>query len=100
MFPAWSEWLKKRFSLLYAILERKYGFDDFNQIVLVHGTQDTGHLFYDVSDVKLIDGVMVNGSGKLIRWFARVARNLQTGYIYHYAFAMVLGVLVFLVWFM
>lgn len=99
-FPQWSVWLKKRFALLYAILVRKYGFDDFNQIVLVHGTQDTGQLFYNVNEVKIIDGAIVNGSGRSIRWFAQAARLLQTGYIYHYALAMVLGVVVFLVWFM
>jgi len=97
-FPQWSTYLKKRFSLLYSVLVRKYGFDDFNQIVLVHGAQKTGHLFYDVSDVKMIDGVCVNGSGRFIRWFAQAARLLQTGYIYHYALAMVLGILIFLIW--
>lgn len=99
-FPNWSIALKKRFTWIYTILVRKYGFDDFNQIVLVHGTQDTGHLFYEVSDVKMIDGVFVNGSGSLIRWFAQAGRRLQTGYIYHYALAMVLGILVFLAWYM
>jgi NADH-quinone oxidoreductase subunit L len=99
VFPQWSEILKKRFSFIYKILQRKYGFDDFNQIVLVHGTQDTGHLFYEVSDVKLIDGIVVNGSGEGIRWFAQAARRFQTGYIYHYALAMVLGILVFLIWY-
>lgn len=98
-FPAWSEVLKKRFAFIYEILQRKYGFDDFNQIVLVHGTQDTGHLFYEVSDIKMIDG-SVNGSGWLIRWFAQTGRRLQTGYIYHYALAMVLGILIFLAWYM
>lgn len=100
MFPRWSDEFKRRFSLLYKILQRKYGFDDFNQIVLVRGTQDAGHAFYDVSDVKVIDGVMVNGSGRFIRWFAQTARLLQTGYIYHYALAMVLGILAFLIWYM
>ena len=99
-FPQWSEAFKKRFSWFYAILVRKYGFDDFNQIVLVRGTQDVGHVCYDVSDVKMIDGVCVNGSGRFIRWFAQAARLMQTGYIYHYALAMVLGVLFFLIWFM
>lgn len=99
-FPKWSDAFKKRFSILYYILVRKYGFDDFNQIVLVHGTRDTGHLFYDVGDVKVIDGIAVNGSGRFIRWFAQVARRMQTGYLYHYALAMVLGIVVFLVWYM
>ena len=100
IFPQWSTQLKKRFHWLYLILLRKYGFDDFNQIVLVHGTQEAGHVFYEVGDVKLIDGVAVNGSGHLIRWFAQMGRLLQTGYIYHYALAMVLGILVFLAWYM
>ena len=98
--PAWSTYLVQRFPLIYKILINKYGFDAFNQKVLVHGTLDAGHLFYDVSDVKLIDGVAVNGSGRLIRWVAQTARRLQTGYIFHYAFAMVLGVAIFLVWYM
>jgi NADH-quinone oxidoreductase subunit L len=98
-YPQWSEALKRRFSLIYAILIRKYGFDDFNQLVLVHGTQETGDLFYNVSDVKLIDGVCVNGSGRFIRWFAQFARHMQTGYIYHYALVMMIGVVGFLVWY-
>lgn len=98
-FPQWSEILKKRFAWIYQVLLRKYGFDDFNQIVFVRGTQESGHLFYDVGDVKVIDGVCVNGSGWLIRWFAKTGRQLQTGYLYHYALAMVLGVLIFLAWY-
>ncbi|RDI46918.1 NADH-quinone oxidoreductase subunit L [Aquicella lusitana] len=98
--PQWSRLFKERFAWVYAILVRKYGFDDFNQIVLVHGTQDAGHVCYEVSDVKMIDTVCVNGSGRFIQWLARVSRRMQTGYIYHYALAMVLGILVFLVWYM
>lgn len=98
-FPSWSVFLKKRFALIYNILVRKYGFDDFNQIVLVRGTEDTGRLFYQVGDVKILDGVFVNGSGRGIRWLAQAARFLQTGYIYQYALAMVLGLLVFLAWY-
>jgi NADH-quinone oxidoreductase subunit L len=97
--PALSVWASHRFSLLYRILQRKFGFDDFNQIVLVHGTQDTGHLFYDVSDVKFIDGFCVNGSGALVRFVAKTVRRVQTGYLYHYALAMVLGMVAFLVYF-
>lgn len=98
-YPEWSTIFKKRFALVYNILLRKYGFDDFNQVVLVHGTRDTGQLFYNTGDVKLLDGVVVNGSGRLIRWLAKAGRQLQTGYLYHYALAMVLGILFFLVWY-
>lgn len=99
IFPVWSRYLKNKFSILYAILIRKYGFDDFNQIVLVKGTQETGSLFYNVSDLKLIDGIFVNGSGQVIRWFAQTVREIQSGYIYHYALAMVLGIVIFLAWY-
>lgn len=98
LFPQWSLFLKRRFSLLYAILDKKYGFDDFNQIVVVHGTRDVGNVCYEVSDVKLIDGIAVNGSGRFIRWLAQTSKRMQTGYLYHYAFSMVLGVGFFLVW--
>jgi NADH-quinone oxidoreductase subunit L len=95
-----AEKLKKRFAFFYNIMVRKYGFDDFNQIVIVHGTRRIGDFFYKTSDLRLIDGVFVNGSGKLIRWFAGVSRRIQTGFIYDYAFSMILGVVVLMVWLM
>jgi NADH-quinone oxidoreductase subunit L len=97
-FTAVAEKLKHRFSWLYAIMVAKYGFDDFNQIVFVRGTRKLGYFLYDVSDLKLIDGIFVNGTGRLIRWFSRVARHIQTGYVYHYMLTMVLGLLFFLGW--
>jgi len=99
MYPAWAQFFKTRFSFIYAILLRKYGFDEFNQVILVQGTQNAGHLCYDVSDVKMIDGALVNGSGRLIRWFAAAARRLQTGYIYHYALIMVIAIVALLAWY-
>lgn len=98
-FPQWSEVLKKRFSWIYSILRNKYGFDEFNQTVIVRGTQEIGDFCYRVSDVKLLDDVLVNGSGRIIRWFAKTARWLQTGYIYHYALVMLLGMFIFLIWY-
>ena len=98
-YPQLSNQLKKHFSLLYTILVRKYGFDDFNQIVFVRGTQKLGQFFYTISDLKMIDGLFVNGSGYVIRRFAQACRLLQTGYMYHYALAMVLGILAFLLWY-
>lgn len=98
-FPSWSTFFKKRFSWIYSILVRKYGFDELNDVVFVRGTKELGNVFYEVSDVKMIDGAVVNGSGRGIQRLAQIGRKLQTGYLYHYALAMVLGVLVFLVWF-
>lgn len=97
-YPRLAEALKKRLAFLYMIMVRKYGFDDFNQIVFAHGTRDLGEFFYKVTDVKLIDGIFVNGSGKAIRWFANVARLMQSGYLYHYALAMIVGLVFFLGW--
>lgn len=96
--PILADNLKKRFAFFYHIMERKYGFDDFNQLVLVHGTRHVAEFFYKVVDLKVIDGLFVNGSGRLIRWFALVARRMQTGFIYDYAFSMVIGVVFFLAW--
>ncbi len=98
--PALAEWCKKRFSWFYWVMVRKYGFDDFNQIVLVHGTRKLGQFFYAISDLIVIDGLIVNGSGRLIRAFAQFARRMQTGFIYHYALVMVLGLAFFLGWLM
>lgn len=97
-FPAFAETLKKRFSFLYEIMVKKYGFDDFNQIVFVQGTRKLGQFFYKVCDLMFIDGLFVNGSGKLIRWLARVSCRMQTGYMYHYALAMVIGLAAFMGW--
>lgn len=97
---AFAERLKKRFSGVYYILMRKYGFDDFNQLVLVRGTRKLGDFFYQFSDLILIDGIFVNGTGKAIRWFSNVARRMQTGFLYHYALSMILGLVVFLSWFL
>lgn len=100
VYPTWTSVLKRRFKWIYTILIHKYGFDAFNKKVIVQGTQEAGHLFYDLSDVKIIDGVGVNGSASAIRWFSATMRKLQTGYLYHYAFVMILGVVGFLIWYL
>lgn len=96
--PQWATWLQARFPRINRVLVDKYGFDAFNQRVFVDGTKDTSYKLYEVGDVKWIDGFFVNGSGRLVRWIAQTARRMQTGYLYHYALAMVLGMVGFLVW--
>jgi NADH-quinone oxidoreductase subunit L len=99
---AWYLYLKRpdlpaviagRFSLLYRILERKYGFDEFNDWFFAGGTRGLGRGLWRFGDAGLIDGLMVNGSARLMAWFAALLRYLQTGYIYTYAFWMIIGVL-------
>jgi len=97
--PRWADILKNRFAWIYRVLVAKYGFDDFNQKVLVKGSRRIGEFFYKISDLVMIDGLFVNGSGKLIQVFARMGRRVQTGYLYHYALAMLLGLAILLGWF-
>lgn len=96
--PNLPDILKKKFKFIYAILLFKYGFDDFNQKVLVRGTQKLSDVFYQVGDLKIVDGWFVNGSGRFILWSSRIFRKLQTGYLCHYALGMILGLFVLLAW--
>ncbi len=73
------------------VLQDKYGFDDFNQRVFGDGGQSLGKALWSGGDQALIDGAIVNGSALSVGRFAGVARHLQTGYLYHYAIAMIVG---------
>lgn len=96
--PHSREKLTQRFPRTYSVLIAKYGFDDFNQIVLVRGCRKLAYCIFRFADAKFIDDWLVNGSGRLVNNVSRVARHTQTGYLYHYAFAMILGLVVFLIW--
>jgi len=85
--------IQKRFSLIYLILDKKYGFDIFNDWFFAGGARMLGGRLWRWGDVTVIDGWMVNGSARLVGKIAGVVRHLQSGYIYHYAFAMIIGVL-------
>ena len=84
------------FALVHRVLLDKYGFDRFNEWFFAGGSRGVGRLFWKVGDVALIDGLLVNGSARAIGWWAGVVRGVQTGYLYHYAFAMIIGLLVLL----
>jgi NADH-quinone oxidoreductase subunit L len=91
--------LAGKFGVLYRILERKYGFDEFNDWFFARGARMLGGRFWRWGDVAAIDGAIVNGSARLVGRIASVVRHLQSGYIYHYAFAMIIGVLLLATWF-
>ncbi len=84
---------------LYRILDNKYYFDQFYQRFFANGSCQTGIALWKYADAGLIDGVLVNGSASLVGWVSSVARRLQSGYLYHYAFAMIIGLLILLTWF-
>jgi NADH-quinone oxidoreductase subunit L len=91
--------LKQRFIIIYNILDNKYGFDTFNAWFFAGGARALGGFFWRVMDVKIIDGFFVNGTAHLVGWFSTITRKWQSGYIYHYAFAMIIGVFALVTWF-
>ncbi len=92
--PDYPAMIKDRFSLIYTILENKYGFDAFNDWFFAGGVRRLGGVLWRIGDVKIIDGFFVNGTARVIGWSSRLIRYFQSGYIYHYAFAMIIGVFV------
>jgi NADH-quinone oxidoreductase subunit L len=84
--------IQKRFVWIYRLLENKYFLDQFNQTVFAGGARAVGQLFWKVTDVYVIDGI-VNAVAYLWRGVGRGVRLIQTGFLYHYAFVMVLSVL-------
>ncbi len=91
---------RKKLGFFVAILDRKYGFDDFNDWFFAGGATKVGRGLWKWGDRNIIDGIMVNGTAHLIGAFAGFARRMQTGYIYTYAFSMILGVAAFLTFFL
>jgi NADH-quinone oxidoreductase subunit L len=81
---------------IYTILDRKYGFDELYSFLFGRGARAVGTGLWKGGDVGVIDGVFVNGSARAIGWIASVIRYFQSGYIYHYAFTMIIGILVLL----
>jgi NADH-quinone oxidoreductase subunit L len=107
VFTAWFLYLKRpdipetlrtRFSQVYQVLENKYYFDWFNENVIAAGARSLGRGLWKRGDESVIDGWLVNGSANTVGRIASAVRHLQTGYLYHYAFAMVIGLSMLLAW--
>jgi len=97
--PGIAEAASRRFALIYRILVAKYGFDEFNQTVFADGARGIGRALWRIGDTLIIDGIIVNGSARVVGWFAGIARGIQSGYLYHYAFTMIIGLLALMSWF-
>jgi NADH-quinone oxidoreductase subunit L len=97
--PRVPAWFYARFRAVHTLLDNKYYMDKFNDVVFSGGARMLGNGLWNVGDKGLIDGLVVNGSAKMVGWFSSVVRTAQTGYIYHYAFVMILGVLGTLLYF-
>jgi NADH-quinone oxidoreductase subunit L len=91
--------LQKRFSFLHSMLINKYWFDEFYSAVFAKGARLLGGTLWRRGDQSVIDGFFVNGAAHLVERFSRLVRAFQSGYIYHYAFAMLIGVFALVTWF-
>jgi NADH-quinone oxidoreductase subunit L len=96
--PDIPEMLQARFATVYRVLEHKYYFDWFNENVIAVGARSLGRGLWKRGDESVIDGWLVNGSANAVGRLAGFIRHLQTGYLYHYAFAMVIGLSMLLAW--
>jgi NADH-quinone oxidoreductase subunit L len=98
----WAPKLPAKFAQTFApikkLLDNKYYLDDLNQAVFAKGLIWIGGILWHRGDQKVIDGFFVNGSAHVVGRFAGVIRHLQSGYLYHYAFAMIAGLAVLLAW--
>ena len=90
--------LAQIFAPLKKVLDNKYYLDDLNQAVFGRGAQIIGNGFWKGGDQAAIDGFIVNGSAKVVDWLSKLVRHFQSGYLYHYAFAMILGVVGLIAW--
>ncbi|MGB5579538.1 MAG: hypothetical protein WBM68_03145, partial [Woeseia sp.] len=96
--PDFADAIRKRFSGVHNLLERKYFFDELWINGFAAGGRSLGSFLWQKGDALLIDGMMVNGTANSVRRLAGVLRHLQTGYLYHYAFAMIIALTLMLGW--
>ena len=87
-----------KLSGVYRVLVNKYYFDAFNEKVIAAGSRALGRGLWHTGDELIIDGAVVNGTARTVGWLAAVSRHIQSGYLYHYAFAMIFGLAVMLGW--
>jgi NADH-quinone oxidoreductase subunit L len=88
------------FGPLYALVERKYGFDELYSWLFAGGARAIGKGFWKGGDQTVIDGLLVNGSARVTGWFASVVRLLQSGLVNQYAVSMLIGIVILAVFFM
>ena len=86
--------IAERLQLGVRILEDKYGFDRFNDWFFAGGSRGLGRLLWRYGDALIIDGLLVNGTARSVGWASARLRHVQTGFLYHYAFVMIIGLLV------
>ena len=96
--PSIAQWAYDKFRGIHTLLDKKYYADEFNQTVFAGGALALGKYLWAAGDRFLIDNLVVNGSARVVGWFSGIIRQIQTGFLYHYAFAMIIGVLLIMSW--
>jgi NADH-quinone oxidoreductase subunit L len=108
VIAAWFLYIKRpdlpgviaaKFSVVYRVLAHKFYFDEINQFLFGRGSVGLGKALWRVGDVALIDGLAVNGSARVVGWLSGIVRRVQSGYLYHYAFAMIIGLSALIAWY-
>ena len=94
----WADLIQSKFKRINYVLNSLYGFDRFNEIVFVRGSLKLGNLLWKISDMTIIDQLLVNGSARIARYVGAFIRPIQTGYVYHYAFFMIVSLMLVLGW--
>ena len=96
--PALPERARRLAGVIYDLLDNKYYFDRFNDWFFADGGRRLGTFLSNVGDRAIIDGFFVNGSAKVVGWTSALLRHMQSGYVYHYAFTMIIGLFALLTW--
>ena len=91
--PSIAELVRNRLPFLYRLLDHKYYFDEFYRKFFVDGTVKLGRVLWNKADAGFIDNGIVNGSARVVEWVAARVRRWQTGFLYDYAFAMIIGLI-------
>lgn len=97
--PSLPAAIKRAFQPVHTLLENKYYLDWINENILARGARALGVGLWKGGDQAVIDGALVNGSWKIVGWFAGVVRKVQTGFVFHYALVMILGIFVLMTYF-
>jgi NADH-quinone oxidoreductase subunit L len=99
-YPEIPGQIQQRIQAVYTVLSKKYYFDEAYEFAFARGARALGRVFWKVGDVRIIDGLAVNGTARIVGWISATVRHVQTGYVYHYAFAMILGVFLLITFFL
>jgi len=94
-----AEKAASKLSFIKKLFDNKYYLDDINEKILAKGARGLGRVFWKAGDETIIDGAIVNGSAKSVGFISSIVRKVQSGYLYHYAFAMVIGLALLLAWY-